>query len=138
MNVKIPQFQIPAWLAPHVAEVRSWSAVEGPNPTCHVTSCDRSVFALGLCYEHRHRFRGRARRAGVLLADWLTAHAAEVTAAAPVGVSESVCWVAACGRGAVANGLCKAHGAQARRRFRKYAGVGPASDEETERRRAEA
>lgn len=131
VNDKIPQFQIPGWLAAHITEVRSWPSVQGADRTCDVTACKRSAYTLGLCHQHRHRFRGRAQRAEVPLADWLVDHRAEVAAAAPVGASDSACWVTACHRSGVANGLCKAHGAQARRRFYEKPSVGPASDEET-------
>lgn len=132
---QIPQFTVPAWLMPHVAEVRAWPAVRGADRRCAVPVCDRSAFSLGLCREHYDSFRGRARRRGAPLAVWVAEHADEVCCAPRVHTSAPSCWVAACDRTAVRNGLCHAHAVAARRRFRpardKEQPLAPASDRET-------
>lgn len=130
MNAKIPQFQIPLWLTPHVAEVRIWPAVKGDAPCCRVSACGRDVRSLGLCVRHYNAFRTRALREGLSLAEWLSGHAAEVVGAPAVVAPEAVCWVAACGRSALHNGLCRAHYRLARHHFHTKPVVGPASDSE--------
>lgn len=128
---RVPQFTVPDWLVPHLAEVRAWPAVKGPHPRCTVAACERSAFTLGLCVQHRVRFRAQARRDGVPLADWVRLRRAEVVGAAAVLTPEPVCWVAACTRSATANGLCHAHHRLARYHFRQSAGVVPAGDSES-------
>ncbi len=130
MNVKIPQFQIPGWLAPHLGEVRTWPAVKSDPARCRVRACERAVHSLRLCLRHYSVFWAVARRAGIPLAQWLPVHAVEVTSAPAIVAPESVCWVAACTRTAHRNGLCKAHHRLARYRFGEQRVVGPASDTE--------
>lgn len=131
MNRKVPQFQVPGWLAAHVAEVRAWPAVKGEPVRCRVGSCGRTVHSLALCSHHYDLFRPRAHRQGQSLAEWLPGHALEVVGAPAVVAPEALCWVAACGRTAHRNGLCKAHHRLASYRFREKRGQGRASDEET-------
>jgi hypothetical protein len=57
MNSNEPQ--IPAWLAPHVAEVESWGPVAMVANECWVDGCARHSERSRLCHT---RFR-RARRA---------------------------------------------------------------------------
>ncbi|WP_295014734.1 hypothetical protein [uncultured Microbacterium sp.] len=70
MNDKssIPQFKIPEWLRPHVAEVRTWGPVGGEDTDCWVEGCTRSPHLHGLCRRHYFRAsekwkRPRARKA---------------------------------------------------------------------------
>lgn len=114
----VPQFVIPAWLLPHVAEVRTWSEIGTPEPECLVTRCDRTVHSLGFCAQHYGRFRARARGAGVALIEWLQTNWSEAMRAPAVASPKPVCWVGACGRTALTHGLCKAHLRLARYRFR--------------------
>lgn len=51
----VPQFTIPGWLRPHLAEVRAWGPVGGEDTSCWVEGCDRSPHLHGLC--RRHYFR---------------------------------------------------------------------------------
>ncbi len=131
MNAKVPQFTIPRWLAPHVAEVRAWSAVRGPNPRCLIAVCTHSGFSLGLCRDHYDNLRARAKRRGQSLAGWLAAHVDEAVQGPALVTGGSVCWVSVCERSAVSHGLCKAHAVTARRRFREEQNVVPTSDSET-------
>ncbi|WP_345799926.1 hypothetical protein AAIB33_10590 [Microbacterium sp. AZCO] len=134
-HTKIPQFTIPGWLQVHVAEVRAWPAVRGADRPCVVAVCDHSAFSLGLCREHYDTLRGRARRRGMSLAAWVAENEDEVHGASRVHSSAPGCWVAACGRSAVRNGLCHAHAVAARRRFRQLPAeqlrLVPASDRAT-------
>lgn len=64
----IPQFKIPEWLRPHVAEVRTWGPVDGDDTYCWVEGCTRSPHLHGLCRRHYFRAsekwkRPRARKA---------------------------------------------------------------------------
>jgi hypothetical protein len=135
MSTKIPQFTIPPWLVPHVAEVRAWAAIRGPHPRCIVAACDRTAFSLGVCRDHYDNLRGRARRAGQSLAVWVAEHPDEVRDAPALLAEVSLCWVAACDHSAVSNGLCHSHSMTARRRFKPRRGEEQcqlsASDRET-------
>lgn len=53
----VPQFSLPEWLRPHLAEVRAWGPVSGEDSTCWVEGCERSPHLHGLC--RRHYFRAR-------------------------------------------------------------------------------
>lgn len=130
MSTKIPQFTIPPWLVPHVAEVRAWPAVRGPHPRCVVATCDRTAFSLGVCRDHYDNLRARARSRGESLAAWVAEHPDEVRAAPALLAPVSVCWVAACDHSSVSNGLCHSHSMRARRRLK------PKPDEEQRQRSA--
>ena len=63
-NIKpaVPQFQIPDWLRPHVAEVRTWGQVEGDDTLCWVEGCTRSPHLHGICRRHYQRAEQRWKR----------------------------------------------------------------------------
>lgn len=52
-----PQFTIPGWLLPHVAEAEGWGPVAGPETTCWVEGCGRPPVTWGLCKAHAKRAR---------------------------------------------------------------------------------
>jgi len=58
----VPQFTIPAWLLPHVAEVRAWGPVDGEDASCWVAGCQRSPHLHGLCRRHYFRAAGVWKR----------------------------------------------------------------------------
>lgn len=124
MSTKIPQFTIPAWLVPHVADVRAWPAIRGPHPRCIVAACGRTAFSLGVCRDHYDNLRASARRRGTSAAEWVASHLDDVRNMRALVAPESLCWVAACDHTATMNGLCHSHSMTARRRFK------PKPDEE--------
>ena len=130
-NLPQPQFRIPEWLAPHVAEVRGWRAVSTPQKHCVVTVCDRVPVSLGLCKQHYHGFARRfAIRESVSVAEWLGAHRAEAAGWPVIRRPDVSCWVVACDRSARKNGLCHAHYRLARHHFYRAESqtVAPQSD----------
>lgn len=115
-----PQFIIPEWLTPHVEEVAGWRAVATPEIVCRVLVCDRTIWSLGLCYQHYSRqARRRARRAGVATVEWLREHESEVDGWPAIRSPKRLCWVINCDRSATTHGLCVAHLRLAWHHFRR-------------------
>lgn len=115
-----PQYLIPEWLQPHVAEIREWRATWTPRTLCKVAGCQRDRRSLGLCSQHYLRARIHARRVGLSTSAWIADGG--VASLPPTITPARPCWVAACDRDSHHNGLCKAHFNLARYHFHPGAG----------------
>ena len=124
MNNKpaVPQFQIPEWLRPHVAEVRAWPRPSTPRVLCKVDGCQRDRRALGLCGHHYDRARIHAGRAGVSASEWVADGGIASGRLRPIATPARACWVIACDRNSHHSGLCKPHFGLARHHFRTGSG----------------
>ncbi len=116
----VPQYVIPAWLQPHVAEIREWPAPSTPRALCEVKGCKRDRRSLGLCGYHYCRARIHAERVGVAASQWVASGG--VASFPPTVAPARPCWVAVCDRDSHHNGLCKAHFNLARHHFRAASG----------------